>query len=47
MSLSDIWVGISRYSENGYNNLKKMSKFNWAALLCLPLIYYLTREEEG
>jgi hypothetical protein len=47
LSMSDLWQGISKYSESAYNELKKLSKFNWAVLLSLPVLYYLLRKEEA
>jgi hypothetical protein len=47
ISMSDMWQGISKYSENVFYKLKKMSRLNWALLLSLPFLYYILREEEA
>ena len=46
ISLADIWESISNWSQGAYQEAKKLSKFHWAMLLGLPLLYFGTKEDE-
>lgn len=44
ISLSDVWESISSFSQRMYEKGKRMSKVNWAVMLGLCLVYYLSKQ---